>query len=129
MGTSVITHDRWYYTNKTNDPWPHEWGPVQFARLPAAVRSRGDFWAEELQALAKRSKDARQSRRLLSLAAYFSRKMTIKAICVFRATWFGRSPGKWRGLKSSRIAGSGNEENVRDKWKPHQETWICGAWP
>ena len=37
--------------------------------MAAAVRLREDYSAEELRALAKRSKDARQSRRLLSLAA------------------------------------------------------------
>ena len=37
--------------------------------MPAAVKLREDYSAEELRALAKRSKDARQSRRLLSLAA------------------------------------------------------------
>ena len=37
--------------------------------MPASVRLRGDHPAEALRALAKRSKDARQSRRLLSLAA------------------------------------------------------------
>ena len=37
--------------------------------MPAAVRLRDDYSAEELRALAKRSKDAHQSRRLLSLAA------------------------------------------------------------
>src|SRR5271170_6021464 len=37
--------------------------------MPASVRLREDYSAEELRALAKRSKDARQSRRLLSLAA------------------------------------------------------------
>ena len=37
--------------------------------MPAAVKLREDYSAEELRALARRSKDARQSRRLLSLAA------------------------------------------------------------
>jgi putative transposase len=37
--------------------------------MPAAVRLREDYSAVELRALAKRSKDAHQSRRLLSLAA------------------------------------------------------------
>jgi transposase len=37
--------------------------------MTAPVRLREDYSAEELRALAKRSKDARQSRRLLSLAA------------------------------------------------------------
>ena len=37
--------------------------------MPSAVRLREDFSAEELRALARRSKDANQSRRLLSLAA------------------------------------------------------------
>ena len=37
--------------------------------MPVPVRLREDYSAEELRALAKRSKDARQSRRLLSLAA------------------------------------------------------------
>jgi transposase len=37
--------------------------------MPAAVRLREDYSAEELRALAKRSRDARQSRRLLSVAA------------------------------------------------------------
>ncbi len=37
--------------------------------MPAAVKLRDDYSADELQALAGRSKDANQSRRLLSLAA------------------------------------------------------------
>ena len=37
--------------------------------MPSAVRLRGDYSAEELRALARRSKDVNQSRRLLSLAA------------------------------------------------------------
>jgi len=37
--------------------------------MPAAVKLREDFPAEELRALARRSKDVNQSRRLLSLAA------------------------------------------------------------
>jgi transposase len=37
--------------------------------MPAAAKLREDYSAEELRALARRSKDARQSRRLLSLAA------------------------------------------------------------
>ena len=37
--------------------------------MPAAVKLREDYSAAELRQLAKRSKDANQSRRLLSLAA------------------------------------------------------------
>jgi hypothetical protein len=37
--------------------------------MPSAVRLREDYSAETLRALARRSKDANQSRRLLSLAA------------------------------------------------------------
>jgi transposase len=37
--------------------------------MPAAVKLREDFSSEELRALARRSKDANRSRRLLSLAA------------------------------------------------------------
>src|ERR1700693_5730981 len=37
--------------------------------MPSAVRLREYYWAEALRALARRSKDANQSRRLLSLAA------------------------------------------------------------
>ena len=37
--------------------------------MPSAVRLREDYSAKELRALARRSKDANQSRRLLSLAA------------------------------------------------------------
>ncbi len=37
--------------------------------MPAAVKLREDFSAERLRALARRSKDVNQSRRLLSLAA------------------------------------------------------------
>src|SRR5579863_5763470 len=37
--------------------------------MPAALRLREDYSAEELRALARRSKDVNQSRRLLSLAA------------------------------------------------------------
>jgi transposase len=37
--------------------------------MPAAVKLRDDYSAEDLRALARRSKDVNQSRRLLSLAA------------------------------------------------------------
>ena len=37
--------------------------------MPAAVKLREDFSAQELRALARRAKDVNQSRRLLSLAA------------------------------------------------------------
>jgi hypothetical protein len=37
--------------------------------MPASVKLREDFSAVELRALARRSKDVNQSRRLLSLAA------------------------------------------------------------
>ena len=37
--------------------------------MPSAIRLREDYSAEELRALARRSKDVSQSRRLLSLAA------------------------------------------------------------
>jgi transposase len=37
--------------------------------MPAAVRLRADYSAEQLRGLARRSKDVNQSRRLLSLAA------------------------------------------------------------
>src|SRR5208283_1990742 len=37
--------------------------------MPSAVKLREDYSAEELRALARRSKDVNQSRRLLSLAA------------------------------------------------------------
>ena len=37
--------------------------------MPSAVRLRDDYSAEALRALARRSKDVNQSRRLLSLAA------------------------------------------------------------
>ena len=37
--------------------------------MPSAVRLRSDYSADELRALARRSKDVNQSRRLLSLAA------------------------------------------------------------
>ena len=37
--------------------------------MPSAVRLREDYSAEELRALARRSKDVNQSRRPLSLAA------------------------------------------------------------
>ena len=37
--------------------------------MPAAVKIRSDYSSEELRRLARRSKDANQSRRLLSLAA------------------------------------------------------------
>src|SRR5271168_900227 len=37
--------------------------------MPSAVMLREDYSAEELRALARRSKDANQSRRLLALAA------------------------------------------------------------
>src|SRR3984957_5721324 len=37
--------------------------------MASAVRLREDYWAAELRTLARRSKDANQSRRLLSLAA------------------------------------------------------------
>jgi hypothetical protein len=37
--------------------------------MPSAVKLREDYSAEDLRALARRSKDVNQSRRLLSLAA------------------------------------------------------------
>ena len=37
--------------------------------MPSAVRLRSDFTAGELRRLAKKAKEAKQSRRLLSLAA------------------------------------------------------------
>jgi transposase len=37
--------------------------------MPAAVKMRDDYSADDLRALARRSKDANRSRRLLSLAA------------------------------------------------------------
>jgi transposase len=42
---------------------------MEGAAMPSAVKLREDFSAEALRRLAKRSKDANQSRRLLSLAA------------------------------------------------------------
>jgi hypothetical protein len=45
------------------------WAARRIRAMPAAVKLREDYSAEELRALAKRSKDAHQSRRLLSLAA------------------------------------------------------------
>jgi transposase len=44
-------------------------GAKEIRAMPAAVKLREDFSAEQLRALARRSKDANQSRRLLSLAA------------------------------------------------------------
>jgi hypothetical protein len=44
-------------------------GAKEIRAMPAAVKLRDDYSAEELRALVKRSKDANQSRRLLSLAA------------------------------------------------------------
>jgi transposase len=45
------------------------WAARRIRAMPAAVRLREDYSAEQLRALAKRSKDVHQSRRLLSLAA------------------------------------------------------------
>jgi transposase len=44
-------------------------GGMEGWAMPSAVRLREDYSAEELRALARRSKDVNQSRRLLSLAA------------------------------------------------------------
>jgi transposase len=44
-------------------------GGMEDRAMPSAVRLREDYSAEELRALARRSKDVNQSRRLLSLAA------------------------------------------------------------
>ena len=44
-------------------------GGMEGAAMPSAVKLREDFSAEALRRVAKRSKDANQSRRLLSLAA------------------------------------------------------------
>ena len=44
-------------------------GAKEIRAMPSAVKLRDGYSAEELRALAKRSKDANQSRRLLSLAA------------------------------------------------------------
>jgi putative transposase len=47
-------------------------GAKEIRVMPAALSLRNDYSAEELRALAKRSKDANQSRCLLSLAAVCS---------------------------------------------------------
>lgn len=39
--------------------------------MGAAITLRGDFTADDLRALAKRSRDARQTRRLLALASIY----------------------------------------------------------
>ena len=44
-------------------------GAKEIRAMPSAVKLRDGYSAEELRALARRSKDANQSRRLLSLAA------------------------------------------------------------
>jgi transposase len=44
-------------------------GGMEGWAMPSAVKLREDYSAEELRALARRSKDVNQSRRLLSLAA------------------------------------------------------------
>ena len=44
-------------------------GAKEIRAMPAAVKLRDSYSAEELRTLARRSKDANQSRRLLSLAA------------------------------------------------------------
>jgi transposase len=44
-------------------------GGMEGFAMPSAVRLREDYSAEDLRALARRSKDVNQSRRLLSLAA------------------------------------------------------------
>jgi transposase len=44
-------------------------GGMEGRAMPSAVKLRLDYSAEELRALARRSKDVNQSRRLLSLAA------------------------------------------------------------
>ena len=46
-------------------------GGMEDWAMPAAVKLREDYSADELRLLAKRSKDANQSRGLLSLAAVF----------------------------------------------------------
>jgi len=47
--------------------------------MPAAVKLREDFSAEELRALARRAKDVNQSRRLLPLAAVRDGKERVEA--------------------------------------------------
>jgi Helix-turn-helix domain len=44
-------------------------GGMEVWAMPSAVELREDYSAEDLRALARRSKDVNQSRRLLSLAA------------------------------------------------------------
>ena len=60
------------------DLWRFPWLGISFSlpfsakeirAMPSAVKLRDGYSAEELRALARRSKDANQSRRLLSLAA------------------------------------------------------------
>ncbi len=39
--------------------------------MAAAIALRADYWADDLRTLAKASRDARQTRRLLALAAIY----------------------------------------------------------
>ncbi len=50
--------------------------------MPAAVRLRTDFSASELRRLAAATKNANQSRRLLSLAAVLDGMSRIQAACI-----------------------------------------------
>jgi transposase len=59
-------------TEASRFPWREfsdSFGAKEIRAMPAAVKLREDFSAEQLWALARRSKDVNQSRRLLSLAA------------------------------------------------------------
>ncbi len=64
-----------------------------------AVRLCEDFSAGEMRALAARSKDGPQARRLLALAAEAEGR-SFRSRC--RRTWSGRSCGAWGSATSRR---------------------------
>ncbi len=77
--------------------------------MPAAVKLREDFSAEQLRALARRSKDVNQSRRLLSLAAVREGKDRGEAARV--GGMDREAPGGW----VHRFNGAG-PEGLFDNW-------------
>ena len=71
--------------------------------MPASVPLRRDFDARHLRKLASRCKDARQSRRLLSLAAFYVPGTVLgpcRAMCGSFWTW-----GSWFRVLSGRLEG------------------------
>ena len=112
--------------------------------MPAAVRMRDDYSSAELRALAKSSKDAKQSRRLLSLGGGPGRDDRGEAAKIGgmdRQTlrdWVHRFNAEGPdGLKDNWTAGPtrgcrpGRRRNWRRSWRPgrtgQSTAWCAGG--